>query len=557
MANPRTDLHLLIGAAATYLVLAIAATWPLVLDLGGSVSPGTDEPATVPYASAWALWWTADRLPHGLASWWDAPIFHPQAGVFAWSEAMPLLGVLAAPLRWLGAGPITVLNVVLLGSLTANGLSVFGLGRLLRLSPPAALAGGAVAVLLPVVHAELGVPTLVPIWPIVGVLAAMLWFVHAPSLGRGALLGAAVAAAYLTCSQYGLFTVIATALAGGWLIRRELVQPRVGGALLLGAVVAGLLIAPLALAQRTASAEAGLERSETRALKGSAHAQAWWRTPWTQAIPTPTVRTARDPGVRSLFPGTAKLGLALLGVIWGMRREDREVEVAFVATFALVALMLSLGPRLAPVYALFRDLVPGYAQVRSLWRFGVLAHVGVAVLTAFGVHALIEAAERRGRPAQWGAATLVVLAVVELWPGPVRTIEAPSPDGRRQTLIWAVAQGKPLAFLPLRTDATAAGYEESAAWMVLQPEHGRPTVNGYSSYFPPDLKELFDDLADGPSRAGVVALGKRGICRVVVRSSWRDRAAAEAESAGALRWVAGWPEEGYDAYEVTAGGGCR
>ena len=548
--RPRLTSPGLAAATAAYAALAVAATWPLARVASTAVTPGTDGPATVPFASAWALWWTADRLPRGLSGWWDAPIFHDTPGVFAWSEAMPLPGVLAAPLSWGGAGPVLVANVVLLASLVLNGLAVAGLLRVLRMGDGAAFAGGAGAVTLPVVHAELGVLTLVPVWPIAATLAATVHLTRDPSATRGALLGGAVAATYLTCAQYGLFVVLAAAPAAGWLVRRDWDPKRTVAAVAAAAVVAGLLAGPLALAQRRAAAEAGLERTEERARKGSAHARAWTRTAWRQAVPTPGVATADDPGLRSLYPGTALLLLAIAGTVWGMRRAEHEDEVAFVATVALIALVLSLGPRLAPAYAVLREVVPGYAQIRSLWRFAFVAHVALAALAGVGVHGLLRAAGRR-RPALVAVAAVAALAVVELWPGPVRTIEAPLPRDHAGALAWIGSQtapDEPLAFLPFPAGEGSEFYAESAGWMVLQAAHGRPTVNGYSSYFPAGLKEVWAQLEEGPSDAGLDALAARGVGHVIVRRSWRDRAAVEAQSGGRLVWAAGWPDEDMDAY---------
>ena len=155
----RSSARLVAFVLLLYAGLAVASTWPLARDPGGLVPRGTLESTTIPLVSAWALWWTADRLPAGFANYWDAPILHPARDSFALSEPMPLVGVLAAPLVWTGASPVLAYAVMLLLALALNGAVTFGLLRALRVHPWAAAAGGAIAVVLPYAQREVGVLT--------------------------------------------------------------------------------------------------------------------------------------------------------------------------------------------------------------------------------------------------------------------------------------------------------------------------------------------------------------------------------------------------------------
>src|SRR5262245_17078530 len=111
----------------------------------------------------WGLWWTSDRLAAGLSGYWDAPILFPCKRIFASSEPMPLLGLVASPLFYLGLSPARVANLVLLGSLVLNGWMAFLLLRRLGLHRLAAALGGACVVLLPYSHREISVLHLVPL----------------------------------------------------------------------------------------------------------------------------------------------------------------------------------------------------------------------------------------------------------------------------------------------------------------------------------------------------------------------------------------------------------
>jgi hypothetical protein len=80
------------------LAAALLSTWPLALHLTSAVPLGTETAATIPLFDLWTLWWAGGRLRHGFAALWNAPIFNPTSGAFAFSEPMLLPGVLAAPL---------------------------------------------------------------------------------------------------------------------------------------------------------------------------------------------------------------------------------------------------------------------------------------------------------------------------------------------------------------------------------------------------------------------------------------------------------------------------
>jgi len=65
------------GVGAACGLAALVITWPLALQLATTVPLGTEHQATVQVFSIWTLWWTADRLTHGLTGYWDAPFFYP------------------------------------------------------------------------------------------------------------------------------------------------------------------------------------------------------------------------------------------------------------------------------------------------------------------------------------------------------------------------------------------------------------------------------------------------------------------------------------------------
>jgi hypothetical protein len=78
------------GASGLYAALAIVLTWPLALRLTTHLPIGAESSPTVPLFNLWTLRWNAERLAEGYRGYWDAPIFHPTTGAFAFSEPQPL-----------------------------------------------------------------------------------------------------------------------------------------------------------------------------------------------------------------------------------------------------------------------------------------------------------------------------------------------------------------------------------------------------------------------------------------------------------------------------------
>jgi hypothetical protein len=514
-----------------YVLLAVASTWPLARDPGGQVPRGTLDSVTIPLVSAWALWWTADRAAAGFESYWDAPIFHPARRAFALSEPMPLLGVLVAPLFWAGASPVLAYSLTLLLALVVNGGVVFGLLRALGLQSLAAAAGGAIAVVLPYTHREVGVLTLVPLAGIAGTLWAVVAFARRPSPLRGVALGAAFGATYLVCAQHALFLGLALLPAAAWLAGRELLLPRAIAGALVAAATGAALVAPVAVVQLDVFARSP-ERSESAAISGSAGASTWRTAPWRPLLPTPGLLEPDDVQRRGLFPGAVKLALAAVGLGWGLRRREQRRVVAFLATVALVGLALTLLPRIQvggeSVYALAGDVVPGLAQLRSLYRAGVLVQLALALLAAYGLHGLLpRRAEARGALRSGAALALAVLAVVELWPVQQGFSAAPAFGDWRSFGDWIernVAPDEAMAFLPLYSGGPVKNFETDARWMVLQSLHGRPMVNGYSSYVPGMRRAFARDSTGFPDAASHELMLRYGVRWAVVRPSWLELA---------------------------------
>ena len=180
------------AAALLYVTLAIASTWPLATRLSTSLPLHRQSVQTVPLALTWALAWNARWLASFEGSYWGAPIFHPTPSAFAFSEPMPLLGAIGAPLAWAGASPALVHNALLWLALALNGWFGYRLLLALGLHRGAALAGGAGMLTIPMLQREIGVLTLVPLAGILASLQAAIAFGRSPRWQSGLGLGVAL-----------------------------------------------------------------------------------------------------------------------------------------------------------------------------------------------------------------------------------------------------------------------------------------------------------------------------------------------------------------------------
>ena len=114
-----------------------------VLDRGVSLDIGD------PLLSTWRLAWIAHQLPRDPLHLFDANIFYPELRTLAYSDAMLVPSLTAAPLVWLGVPPLLACNLLLLSGFALSGAAMFLLVWSLTRHMPAALLAGFVFAFLP------------------------------------------------------------------------------------------------------------------------------------------------------------------------------------------------------------------------------------------------------------------------------------------------------------------------------------------------------------------------------------------------------------------------
>lgn len=549
MPSRPARLALVLGGAT---LLALALTWPLAAHFGSALPLGTEEVATVPLFNLWTLGWNADRAAALYRGYWDAPIFHPERGAFAFSEPQPATG-LAAALLWRLLPPVAVYNALLLASLAANGVAGWALARRLGLGTSPALAAGAMVESLPFVQQELGVLQLVALWGPCWALGAVVALMQSPAMRRAVELGVAVALTWLTCAYYGLFLLaLAPAMAVGWLTAAWR-DSRWWRAVALAAVVAALLVGPFAMAQRRALSREGFERAPESVRRHSASPGDYLEAAWRPLVPLPAVGTALEPDDHAFWPGAVKVALAAVGLSGLATRSPRRRAAISLAALAGVAFVLSLGPwasEATSANALAR--LPGLAQVRSPFRAAALVQLAVALLAAAGLAHLLE----RWPGRRWCASLaigLTLLALLEVRPPVQPLAPLPALDLDLAWLEWVereTAADDVLALLPFPEGRSVADYLGTTQWMYWQLRHRRPMVNGYSGFFPPSFKELKATMATFPADAALAALAARGVDWILVHRQFYPPAALE--GAVGLELAFSDPAAGIDAYDLIA-----
>src|SRR5688500_7056637 len=115
-------------AAAGFLALAIAATWPLGRALTTSLPADYGDPLFVTWVMAWVARHFTRALQGevgALTSMWDAPIFAPEANTLAYSEHFAGQAFQALPIYWLTGNPLLAYNLIFLSTFVLSGLGAY------------------------------------------------------------------------------------------------------------------------------------------------------------------------------------------------------------------------------------------------------------------------------------------------------------------------------------------------------------------------------------------------------------------------------------------------
>jgi hypothetical protein len=534
------------------------------------------------------MWWNIDCLQRFDAEYWDAPIFHPARGTFAYSEPQPLTGLVAWCLfPFLHSLPACY-NLILIAWLTLNGWAAMRLARRCGVCSLACWSAAGMVSLLPFLHWQAGVLQATAFWPVLWSIAAWDDFGRSPSPGRGFLAGLAPSVTYLTCHYYALMlgTLL---LAVGWC----LVRPRIERKWLMGAacglIVAGFLCGPLAIIELSMLRRA--ELTQPRQLV-QALSLPWWgylHTIWPQWLTPPVWSHAAAETGWGMSPGSAKWLTAFCGVGFGLAWRRRRRWTCFWLAWLACAAVLSLGTgwRLGSLtpFEVLLDHAPGYQYFRSPFRFAVFVQTGVVFLATTAIDVVARRAGKwrmrleqsfggrseecdalpspalpglkaRSRWVPVGLALVLTMCLLaEAWPPAPRRVPIPGGGAVPRWVSWLrdhISDRAVIAMIPFAQGASVADFHETAEWMWWQTAHRRRMVNGYSGLFPAWYAGLMVEMLDFPAANSIDRLRQSGAEYCLVTGEWRIRVIdSPARRAGRLLVVYSDEEGNVDIYRFA------
>ncbi|MDE3154044.1 MAG: hypothetical protein KGN76_03035 [Acidobacteriota bacterium] len=470
----------------------------------------------------WNVSWVARTLAVDPAHLFDANIFYPHHRTLAYSESNLGAGVLAMPGYWLTRSPFVAYTSAMLLLFV---LAVIASYYLVRQVTGSRGAAAVAAVCFPFCPYVLSMTAEIQLLTTFGLPLSLLAFhrlADRPGVGRGLVLGIALAMTALCSGYYGIFA----GLMVGWsalvlaVMRPLWRSPRYWTALAVGVATSALIVLPFFLPYVPLArlAAGGDYRPLSEAVLWSAN----WQAYLTSGADAHRWLLSLVSGWKAvLFPGFLTLVLALTGLsLAGTRAPSAAVTpgtaghaprrtetMTLYGSIAVLAAWLSFGPH-AGLYLWLDRLLPSlFGMVHAPSRFGLVVTLALVVLAGLGVAAL-QARVRRPRLLAGG---LCVAAALELAAVPLPAAPNPViPD------VYHSVKGLPpgpVLELPIywRHDA----WFQNTIYMLYSTAHWKPLVGGYSDYTPPDYVTMPETLSEFPTPASFAILHRLGVHYVV------------------------------------------
>jgi len=498
-------------ALLLFSLLTAVMTYPQVLRMTDGVHDDGD-----PYMVTWVLAWVAHQLPIAPAHIFDANIFYPERNTLAYSETLLVPGLVAAPLFWLGVGPILIYNLVFLSGFALSGVGVALLVRRLTGHNGAAILAGIIFAFPPYridhyAHLQLQQTQFIPL---------ALWAFHrlldTDRLRDGVLLGVFTACQMLSCMYYGVFLIPYMAVVCGTMLIAKRAMPR-GRLVALVAAAAIVMVAiyPVGRAYLAASKVVG-ERGREEVAQNGATWRNYLAPPELNVVYGNVFARFRDPE-RRLFPGFVAVALAILGLMprkrEGFRGYVETPQLAYVLGLIL-AFDVSLGFN-GVIYRGLYDYFLPFKAIRVPARMGLMVSFSLAVLAGYGATRIVG--RLRSAPLRRAVlAGLGVLMLVEYASRPMElgTAQLDAPEAYADLL--RDRGDSPTAVLfefptSVRSDPTYL-YYSTFHWQYL--------VNGYSGFFPPSYQKIVNAVRNFPDDTAMNAIRSHGVRYLVIHGEW-------------------------------------
>jgi hypothetical protein len=336
-----------LAATAAYFALTIAYAWPLPAHVlhGIAHDPGD------PILNTWILWWTTKAVPLS-SHWWNAPMFFPAVGTFAFSEHLLGLAPLAAPIIAVTENATLGYNVTLLSTYVLCGLGMYFLGYTITRRHDAAFVAGLAYAFAPyrlgqVPHVQM----LAAFWAPVS-LAALHRYDREPRLRWSALAAFAWLMQALSNGYFLFFLAVLLLMWLLWFAVGRWSWAQIG--ILAGCfAVAAVLIAPVLLGYKHILVDTyGFSRglgpaqfygADIGALLDATPDSLLWG--WLHVVSKPEGQ---------LFPGPTLVAMALFVVLaarpFALTTETTRIRTRLRRTFAALVVVLVAATLLPIVY---------------------------------------------------------------------------------------------------------------------------------------------------------------------------------------------------------------
>ena len=505
-------------ALAIYVVVTVAATWPLARHPRALL--GAPQGAGDPYLNLFTLGWDLQQLFFAPGSWlngdvFNAPIFHPARQTLAFTDHLLLQALLVSPVYAVWRDPVLCYNIVFAGSLAASAWAMWWYLRQVLDDQVGPIVGGLAWGFCAyrfshVLHLQLQALYFLPL-----AFGALHRVVARRRWQDGAWLGLWFGLTAVSSVYYAVIGLVALTLGGMALVAAagRVSLGRLLVPLALGGVVSVALVGPVLVPYVQAQQREGFVRTMDEASRHAATMRSFVSEPPWRPVPlAPIGRTEED----GLLPGWGALTLALLSLA-ALARSRRQPLLWTWAAVTTAGVVLALGPDgVRSVYAFAHRWVFGFQAVRAPARFGVLLAFGVAAAAGFAVTWW----RRELRPS-WHPVVLGLSAVVAIESVTWRVPYVPAPTLTTPVSTWlrdAPGPG-PVAFLPQPEDRGATPL------MLGALVHRRPIVNGYSGQRPAFAGAVAGALTSFPSADAIWTLHDLGVRFVVtgqdgLEASW-------------------------------------